>query len=105
VEPFYLVISRNRSLKKQGTQHIIDGVKDVLSFIVLWRSVGTGYPHKYPFGGKEYVREGVIKFTVIVALDGFYGMTKLCGDISENFGKVEKVSDLMHKGKVHTKWE
>jgi hypothetical protein len=35
VEPFYPVVSWNRSLKKQGAQHIIDGRKDVLGFTVL----------------------------------------------------------------------
>jgi hypothetical protein len=44
VEPFYLVASHNRSLKKQGTQHIIDGAKDALGFTVLRRSVGTRRP-------------------------------------------------------------
>jgi hypothetical protein len=39
----------------------------------------------------------------IVALDGFDGAAKLCGDISEFFDKVEKMSDLMRKEKVHTK--
>jgi hypothetical protein len=41
----------------------------------------------------------------IVALDNFDGAAKLCGDISDFFDKVEKVSDLACKGKVHTKWE
>jgi hypothetical protein len=40
VEPFYPIESQNRSLKKQGIQHIIDGVKDALDSIVLRRSVG-----------------------------------------------------------------
>jgi hypothetical protein len=44
VEPFYPVASRNRSLKKQGTQHIIDGANDAFSFTVLRRSVGTRHP-------------------------------------------------------------
>jgi hypothetical protein len=83
VEPFYPVVSRNRSLKKQGTQHIIDGVKDAFGFTVLRRSVGTRHPQKYPFGGEECARGGVIELTTIVALDGFDGAAKLCGDISE----------------------
>jgi hypothetical protein len=83
VEPFYPVASRNRSLKKQGTQHIIDGAKDALGFTVLWRSVGTRHPQKYPFGGEECTRGGVIELMTIVALDGFDGAAKLCGDISE----------------------
>jgi hypothetical protein len=41
VEPFYLVASRNRSLRKQEMQHIIDGVKNALSFTVLRRGVAT----------------------------------------------------------------
>jgi hypothetical protein len=44
VEPFYPVASRNRSLKKQGTQHVIDGVKDALDFTVLWRGVCIRHP-------------------------------------------------------------
>jgi dihydrofolate reductase len=44
VEPFYPVASWNRSMKKQGAQHIIDGVEDALDFTVLWRSVGTIHP-------------------------------------------------------------
>jgi hypothetical protein len=103
VEPFYPIASRNRSLKKQGTQHIIDGVNDVLGFIVMWRSIGTRHPQKYPFGGKECTRGGVIELTTIVALDSFVGVAKLCEDISDFFDKVEKVSDLMRKEKVHTK--
>jgi hypothetical protein len=85
VEPFYPVASRNRSLKKQEIQHIIDGAKDVLGFTILWRSVGIRYPQKYPFDGEECVRGCVIKLTTIIALDDFDGATKLCGDIREFF--------------------
>jgi hypothetical protein len=53
VEPFYPLTSRNRSLKKQGTQHIIDGVNDALCFTVLWRSLGTRHPKKYHFGARR----------------------------------------------------
>jgi hypothetical protein len=91
VEPFYPVASWNRSLNEQGTQHIIDGVEDALG-------VGTRHPQKYPFGGKECVRGGVIKLTTIVALDGFDGAAKLRGNISEIFWQSGKVSDLMCKG-------
>jgi hypothetical protein len=56
VERFYPVVSQNRSLKKQGTQHIIDGVKDALGFTVLRRSVGIRHPQKYPFGMRERKR-------------------------------------------------
>jgi hypothetical protein len=83
VELFYPVASRKRSLKKQGTQHIIDGAKDPLGFTVLRRSVWTRHPQKYPFGGEECASGGIIKLTAIVALDGFDGVTKLCGAISE----------------------
>jgi hypothetical protein len=37
----------------------------------------------------------------IIALDCFDGVAKLCRDISEKINKVEKVSDLTYKGKVH----
>jgi hypothetical protein len=105
VEPFYPVASRHRSLKKLGTQHIIDGAEDALSFTVMRRCIWTRHPQKYPFGGEECVRGGVIDLTAIVALDGFDGVAKLCGDMSKKCDKVEKVLGLTHKGKVHTKWE
>jgi hypothetical protein len=105
VEPFYPVTSQNRRLKKQGMRHIIDGAKDVLSFTILRRIVGTRNLQKYPFGGEECTRGGIIKLTVIVALDAFDGAAKLCEDISKKFDKVENVSELMGKGKVHTKWK
>jgi hypothetical protein len=79
-------------------------VKDALGFTILQRGVGTRYSQKYPFCGEECVRGGVIELTTIIALDGFDGTTKLCGDISDFFDKVEKVLDLTCKGKVHTKW-
>jgi hypothetical protein len=83
VEPFYPVASRNRSLKKEGAQYIINGAEDVLGFTILWRSVGTRHPQKYPFGDEECMRGGVIELTTIVTLDDFDGAAKLCGDISE----------------------
>jgi hypothetical protein len=83
VEPFYLVAIWNKSLKKQGAQHIIDGAEDELGFTVLQRSVGTRHPQKYPFSGEECTRGDVIKLTTIVTLDNFNGATKLCGDISK----------------------
>jgi hypothetical protein len=87
VEPFFPVVSQNRNLKKQGTQHIIDGAKDALDFTIPWRSVGIRHPQKYSFDGEECIR-GIIELTTIVALDSFDGATKLCGDISEKFDKV-----------------
>jgi hypothetical protein len=83
LEPFYPRVSRNRSLKKQGTHHIIDDAKDALAFTVLRRTVGTRHLQKYSFGGEECARGGIIELTTIIALDGFDGMTKLCGDISD----------------------
>jgi hypothetical protein len=59
-------------------------------FTVLRRSVGTRHPQKYPFGGEECARGAVIKLTAIVALDGFDGVAKLCGDISGFFWQSEK---------------
>jgi hypothetical protein len=35
VKPFYPVVSRNRSMKMQEVQHIIDGAEDVFDFTVL----------------------------------------------------------------------
>jgi hypothetical protein len=68
----------------------------------MWRSVGIRHPQKYSFGSEECAREGVIELTAIVALDGFDNAAKLCGNISDFFYNVEKVSDLTCKGKVHT---
>jgi hypothetical protein len=69
----------------------------------MWRSVWTRYPYKYPFDGEECARGDIIELTVIVTLDGFHGAAKLCGDIGKKCDRVEKVSDLMRNGKVHTK--
>jgi hypothetical protein len=80
-------------------------VNDALGFTILWRSVGTRHPQKYPFGGEECARGGIIELTSIVAVDGFDSAAKLCGDISIFFDKLEKVLDLTCKGKVLTKWE
>jgi hypothetical protein len=90
VEPFYPVASRNRSLKEQGTQHIIDGANDAFGFTILRRSVGTRHPQKDPFGGEECARGGIVELTAIVTLDGFDGAAKLCGDISEKMLQGEK---------------
>jgi hypothetical protein len=50
------------------------------------------------------MRGGVIKHTVIIALDGFDGTAKLCRDINKKkFDKVKKVLDLTRKEKVYTK--
>jgi hypothetical protein len=59
------------------------GANDALGFAVLRRSVGIRHPQKYPFGDKECARGGIIELAAIVALDGFDGEAKLCGDISE----------------------
>jgi hypothetical protein len=44
VELFYPVPSRERSLKEQGANHVINGAESTLGFTVLRRSVGAGHP-------------------------------------------------------------
>jgi hypothetical protein len=83
VEPFYPIVSRNRSLKKQRTHHIIDDAKDALGFTVLRRTVGTRHLQKYSFGGEECARGGIVELMTIITLDDFDGAAKLCGDISD----------------------
>jgi hypothetical protein len=80
VEPFYLVASRERSLKEQGANHVINGAESTLGFTVLRRSVGAGHPQNHPMSGEECSRGGVVKLSVVVALDSFDGAAKLCGD-------------------------
>jgi hypothetical protein len=46
---------------------------------------------------------GIVELTTVVTLDGFDGAAKLREKKGENFDNVGKVSDLMHKEKVHTK--
>jgi hypothetical protein len=41
VKPFYPVASRERSLKEQGVNHVINGAESTLDFTVLRRSVGA----------------------------------------------------------------
>jgi hypothetical protein len=40
-----------------------------------------------PFGGEECMRGGIIEVTTIVALDGFDGAAKLCGNICKKLTK------------------
>jgi hypothetical protein len=88
-----------------GVHHIINGEKNALGFTILWRSVRIRHPQNHTISGEECARGGVVKRTAFVALDGFDGAAKLCGDISKKIDKVEKVSYLTCKEKVHTKWE
>jgi hypothetical protein len=105
VDPFYPVASQNRSLKEQVAHHIINGVENTLVFTVLQRSVWTRCSQNHPISDKKCVRGSIVELTIIIALDGFDDVAKLCGDISEKIDKVEKVSDLTRKRKVHIKWE
>jgi hypothetical protein len=85
VEPFYPVVSWNRSLKSRE-YNILLMVRRIRSVLPLYgESVGKRHLHKYSFGGKECTRGGVIKLTTIVTLDNFDGAAKLCQDISEFF--------------------
>jgi hypothetical protein len=83
VEPFYPVANQERSLKEQGANHVINGAESTLGFTVLWRSVGVGHPQNHPMSGEECSRGGVVELPVVVALDGFDGAAKLCGDKGE----------------------
>jgi hypothetical protein len=53
--------------------------------------------------GEECSRVGIIELMTVVALNNFDGVTKLCGDKSKKIDKMENVSDLTCKEKVHTK--
>jgi hypothetical protein len=53
--------------------------------------------------GEECSREGVVELTVVVTLDYFDDVVKLCEDKGEKIDKVENESELTRKGKVHTK--
>jgi hypothetical protein len=85
VEPFYPVVSQERSLKEQGANHVINGAESTLDFTVLWRSVGAGHPQNHPMSGEECSRGGIVELLAVVALDRFDGAAKLCGDKGENF--------------------
>jgi hypothetical protein len=83
VEPFYPVTSRERRLKEQGANHVINGAESTLGFTVLRRSVGAGHSQNHPMSGEECLRGGVVELLSVVALDNFDGATKLCGDKGE----------------------
>jgi hypothetical protein len=53
--------------------------------------------------GEECSGEGVVELTAIVALNIFDGAAKLCVEKDKKIDKVEKVSDLTRKIKVHIK--
>jgi hypothetical protein len=102
VEHIYPVANWERSLKKQGVNHLIYDAKSTLDFIVLRRSVWARHPQNHPMSGEECSRGGIDELTAVVALNNFDGAAKLCGDKSEKIDNMEKVSDLTHKEKVHT---
>jgi hypothetical protein len=79
VEPFDRVARRHRGLKQQRVDHIIDGVKSMLSFTILWRGVWAGHPQDDPTGGKECTGGGIVEVTTVVTLDDFHGAAKMCG--------------------------
>jgi hypothetical protein len=56
-----------------------------------------------PTGCKECTGGGIVELMVIVTLDNFDGVTKLRENKDDFFDNVGKVSDVMRKGKVHTK--
>jgi hypothetical protein len=43
LEPIYPVANWERSLKEQGANHVIYGVKSMFGFTILQRSVGIGH--------------------------------------------------------------
>jgi hypothetical protein len=83
MEPIYLVSNWEISLKEQGANHIIYGVKSMLTFIILRRGVGAGHLQNDTTSGGECSRGGIVELMVIVALKNFDGATKLCGDKGE----------------------
>jgi hypothetical protein len=83
VEPIYRVANWERSLKKQGANHIIYGVKSTLGFTVLRRGIGAGRPQNHPMSGEECSRGGVAELMVVVALNNFDDAAKLCEDKGE----------------------
>jgi hydroxymethylpyrimidine/phosphomethylpyrimidine kinase len=55
--------------------------------------------------GEECPRGGVVKLTTIITPNSFDDVAKLCEDKGQFFDKMENASDLIHEGKMHTKWE
>jgi hypothetical protein len=66
------------SLKKKGTNHIVNGANDTLSATVMRDGVGARHAKMYVVGEEEGARAGVIELAAIVALESLYGDTELC---------------------------
>jgi hypothetical protein len=62
---------------------IIYGVKSMLGFTILHRSVGVGHPQNHRMGCDECSRGGIVELTANVVLNSFDGAAKLCGDKGE----------------------
>jgi hypothetical protein len=65
--------------------YIIDGVKRMLDFIVLWRGVWVGHLQDDPTRDKECMGGGIVELVAVVTLDGFDGTVKLHGNKDEFF--------------------
>jgi hypothetical protein len=85
VDPFDPVVSLHRGLKQQRANHIIDVVKSTLGFTVLRRGVWAGHLQDDPTGGNECTGGGIIELTIVVTLDNFDGVAKLCGNKGDFF--------------------
>lgn len=100
VKALCLVARRDRGLEEQGVHDVVSGTNHMLSLAILGRSVRTGYPELYAMGEEERPR-GVIKLSIVVALDSLNGVTNFVETQAKKCFRVENVSDFKRKGKVH----
>jgi len=82
--------SREGSLDEKGANNIIRGTNDTLSLAVLWRSVRARHAQVHTTREEESTRDGVVKLSAIVTLDGLDSEAELSGNPSEEVNKSRK---------------
>jgi hypothetical protein len=69
VEILYPILLWHGCLKQQSTNNVVGGAQHTLGFTIFRRGVWAGHPEVHTMGKEKLPRGGVIKLTLIVALD------------------------------------
>lgn len=65
-------------MKEIGSYHVVDSVYNTFIFFVLRRCVWASETELSTCFNKELVERKVVKFSIIIALQGLKGFVKLC---------------------------
>jgi hypothetical protein len=70
-------------MEQECADAIVEGAEDAFSTAVLLRRVGTCETEDCSMSSEESANSKVVKFFVVIGLEGMDGSTELGGDIGE----------------------